>query len=418
MVGSWTSAGEAPGLEEHARQVLLRVKGAFAGVVNALPGRITRPHELSKALKIDTKLAWKVMKVAHGADVFAAAQYIPGAAATRLFLEAAATKDISSARIQDAEAALAEFEQLVDLHGDDRPTLEMMLLSFTREGRSQADLAYRKAAFAANTYIWGAQARTHFKADFVHPAGEKGRLDFVTLRGFIGLRRMRPDVAWVIDRARLSNDDGTLRRRPIREPLDPAQDTSEAGAETPLVREFCSAPLPAVRRVKAPDGFYEDELAPGGVGNTGAVTCITGEVLRNAASQYSTEHDRWATHAVLMRTPCQELHFDLFVHEDLFGVLKPELAVYSQLAGGPPVLPLESRERDRLLTWEWVEYLGKGPSVVHAPHVPRYTEMIGYTLEKLGWDGKRFDVYRVRMQYPVIPSSVLVTYELPEALAE
>ena len=60
----------------------------------------------------------------------------------------------------------------------------------------------------------------------------------------------------------------------------------------------------------------------------------------------------------------------------------------------------------------------EGLSVVHAPYVPRYTEMIGYTLDKLGWDSKRFDVYRVRMQFPIIPTSVLVTYELPEAPTE
>ncbi|MFH1749246.1 MAG: hypothetical protein ABIG44_19620 [Planctomycetota bacterium] len=412
------STDDAVPFEEHARNALLRIKGAFVEIIDALPGHITRPRELSKALKIDTKLAWKVAKVAHGADPFAAAQYIPGAAANKAFLESAAAQGVPATRIHEAEAALEEFERLVDLHAGDRPTLEMMLLSYAREGRAQADLAHRKAAFAANSYIWGVRASTHLKADFVHPAAEIGRLDFVTLRGFVGLRRIRPNVPWVIDRARLANDDGTLRRRPIRQPLDPAGDTADGSAEAPLVREFCSKPLPVFRRVEAPDGFMEDELAPGEVGNTGAVTCITGEVLHNAASQYSTEHDRWATHAVRMRTPCEELLFDLLVHEDLFGPLKPDLAVYSELAGGPPVLPIESRERDRLATWEWVEYLGKGPAVVHTPHVPRYAEMIRYTLDKLGWDGKRFDVYRVRMQFPIIPTSVLVTYELPEAPTE
>jgi hypothetical protein len=44
--------------------------------------------------------------------------------------------------------------------------------------------------------------------------------------------------------------------------------------------------------------------------------------------------------------------------------------------------------------------------------------MIRYALGKLGWDGERFDVYRVEMQYPIIPTSVIMMHDLPEAPAE
>ncbi|MCK4660139.1 MAG: hypothetical protein KAV82_11510 [Phycisphaerae bacterium] len=415
MVEVQVNSSNTMSFEERAKQVLQQFRGAFAEVVDALPGLITRPHELSKSLKIDMKLAWKIMKVAHGSDLFAAAQHIPGSLGIKVFLKAAARQSVPAPRIRAVEAAVGQFERLIEVHAGDRATLEMMLASYGGGDRRQADLAQQKAAFTAQSYIWGVQARTQLKVDFLHPATEKGRLDIATLRGFVGLRRIRPNVPWVIARARVIDDDGKLRSPSIRKPLDPTEDDADGITSAPLLREFCSKPLPRFRRIVGPHGFLEDELAEGEVGNTGAITCITGDVAYNAASYYRAEHNRYAALAVLMRTPCEALLFDLFVHEDLFGSIEPELAVYSELAGGPPIPPIEGRERDRLDTWEQVEYLGKGPSVVHTPHVPRHAEMIRYTLDKLGWDSERFDVYRVQMQFPIIPTSVLMMHELPEA---
>lgn len=412
------TTGQPMPFEEHARQALLDVKGALAELVDALPGHITRPHELAKCLSIDMKLAWKVSRAAHCSDPFMAVQHIPGTAALEVFLKAAVSHNVPAKRILAVKAAMQEFERLIDVHAGDRATLEMMLLSYASEDRQRADLTHRRAAFAANSYLWGIQARTQLKADFMYPATERGRLDIATLRGFVGLRRIRANVPWVIARARVADDQGKVLQPFAREPLDPVADDPDGSTAAPLLREFCSTPLPRFRRVSGPHGFLDDELVEGEVGKTGAVTCLTGEVTRSVASYYRAEHNRSAALVVRMRTPCEALLFDLFVHEDLFGLIEPVLAVYSELEGGPPVPPIEGRERDRLATGESVEYLGKGPSVVHTPHVPRYAEMIRYALGKLGWEGERFDVYRVEMQYPIIPTSVVMTHELPEAPPE
>jgi hypothetical protein len=413
-----TTIGEAVPFEEHARQALLHLRGAFAEIIEALPGHITRPHELSKCLSIDTKLAWKIAHVAHGSDPFMAVQHIPGTAAIDVFLKAVADQNVPAERIEAVETAVGEFERLIEVHAGDRATLEMMLLSFASEGRRRADLAQRKAAFTANSYIWGIQARTQLKTDILFPATEKGRLDIATVRGFVGLRRIRPNVPWVIARARVADDHGKVLTPAGREPLDPVDDDSAGRAGAPLLREFCSQPLPEFRRVSGSHGFLEDQLVEGEVGKTGAVTCITGEVTRSVASYFRAENNRVAALLARMHTPCEALLFDLLVHEDLFGPIEPELAVYSELEGGRPVPPIEGRERDRLVTGESVEYLGKGPSVLHTPHVPRYPEMIRYAFGKLGWDAQRFDVYRVEMQYPIIPTSVAMVHELPEAPPE
>ena len=59
-------------------------------------------------------------------------------------------------------------------------------------------------------------------------------------------------------------------------------------------------------------------------------------------------------------------------------------------------------------------HLGRGPSVLHTADVPRYSKIAGYVFDRLGWDGSRFDVYRCRVQSPVVPSTVTLQFELPE----
>jgi hypothetical protein len=411
---SRTGTLRTPPLEEDARRVLLDTRNAFAAILEAVPGLEPRAQEVSEALAIPRKLGWQIAKLVCETDPFLVARYVPARGGMKTFLQAAARRKVPEALLQAATAAVKEFERLIDVHADDRASLEMMLSACASRADEQADVTWRKAAFMGNSYIWGVRAKTQLKTHFLHPSAEAGQLDIASLRGFVGLRRMRPNVPWVIARARCTDDDGKVRRAFVSQSLDVESAGKEGTDAVPLLPEFCSKPLPRFRRTIRQYGFLEDELVEGPVGNTGAITCITGEVSRGIASYLRTEHSQQGSVVARMRTPCEALLFDQLVHEELFGPISPELAVYSQLGGGPSI-PHPEMERERLPARESVEYLGKGPSVIYTPHVPRYSEMVRYVFDKLGWDGERFDVYRAVLLFPVIPTSVVMRHELPEA---
>jgi hypothetical protein len=59
-----------------------------------------------------------------------------------------------------------------------------------------------------------------------------------------------------------------------------------------------------------------------------------------------------------------------------------------------------------------VVYLGRGTDVMDTPEAPRHGEMMGYALGRLGWDAGKFEVYRCLIEYPVMPSSVVVQFDL------
>jgi hypothetical protein len=403
------STSETQTFEIEAQQVIARVRSAFGAILDSLPGHVARAHEVSKALGIHRKLGWQIANVVYEPDLFAAAHHIPGQASVRSFLAAATERRVNRELIASAEDAMADFDRLIEIHAGGRKALDMMLTGCAGDAAKKAHLAQRKAWFAAGSHIWGVQAKAQINANFLHPATRAGWFDLVYVNGLVRFRRTRSDVSWPIGLSKRTADDGATLTQPKREALE---DTS-ASAGVPLVPQFCSGPLPPVRRRTLAGEFIRDELLPGPVGKTGALDCVTGEVWREIGPCYRTEHD-WLWYASIpMRTPCEVVILDQFVHHDLFGPIQPEVHLYRDLLDGPR-LPVPQRPGDRMPLFESVQYLGKGISGIRTPDVPRYDEMVRYVFERLGWDPRRFDAFRVRMEYPPVPTTVTMESPLRE----
>jgi hypothetical protein len=408
-----TSESANLAFEEHARRVIHGVRSAVGKLIEALPCDASQPRDLALALGIDKTLAWKVSRLIRVADPFAAANHVPGSAGIQIFLDAARRGSVPAPLIDAAAESLKEFERLIDVHAADRASLEMMLASCVRHVPDRAALTHRRAAFRANSFIWGVQARTQLKTDFLCPAAAEGLLDIATVRGFIDLRRIRANVPWVVARAKFMDDDGQQRRALMREPIDPSGDRAEDDAPVSLLRDFCTRPLPRFRRVSRTQGFVDDEIVGGPVGNTAATTCVTGEVVRDAVPYYRAEHNRFGESVARVHTPCEVVVLDQIVHESLFSAFDPQVSVCSELSGEMPP-PEHAQDRLALPVNVTVEYLGKGPAALHTPDVPRYVELGRHVFERLGWDGDRFRVYRLRLAFPPIPAAVTIVHELPQ----
>lgn len=404
------AVGQALPFEAEAQLVLKRVRSAFAAILQQLPGQVATPHDVARALDVHRKLGWQIATVAYGRHLTMAATHMPGPAGISRFLSAAARCNTPPNLIEAAGQAVEAFERLIRVHASDRTSLEMMVMTDPNgKPAEHIQLAHRKAAFAAGSCIWGCQARTQLTVHILHPAGDGTSFDLASLRGFIGFRRLRSNLAWVMQRSKYADDDGQCRRPGARIPLEAEPAEAHEAPGVPLLRRFCSQPLPRFRRVVGPYGFVDDELVEGPVGNTGLITFITGELARNAAPRYRDEHNQVGEFVTEARTPCEALVFDHFVHKDLFNGGRPELRVYSTL-GGPDTW----QERDRLPLPESIEYLGQGPAVLQTPDVPRYEAMARYVFDTLAWDAEQFDVYRARLHYPPTPTAVVIRYQLPE----
>ena len=412
-----TSNSRVGSFEAQAVDALRQMRSALGALVGGIPGGVSKPVELQNALGIDVKLSWSVFQIVSAVDLLAGARNVPGRRAMQKLLRAAAQHGVAPHLIQRVSQAADEFDRLVRLHAGDPATFDLMISGRASDGSNEIHLTHRRDAFRCNSHIWGVQAKTMLLAHFLQPGTEYGMTDGATVRGLLAFRRIRPNVPWVIARARCVDMDGVVRRVPARVPLDASADAEAGGAVgVPFLTEFCTRPLPECRRIERTDGYVEHELVAGPVGSTAVITCMMGDVVRNAASRFCDEHNRNNEFFALIRTPCEVLINDLFVHEEMFGPLKPELIVYSDLLGGPEY-PAGGHEPTRLPIHGSVDYLGKGPGVVATTDVPRYVELAQHVFDRLGWDGQRFDVYRVRVAYPILSSIIVMKHPLQDRSA-
>lgn len=400
--------------EVHTRQTISRLRTAFGAILSALPKPMQRPHEVQKQLGVDAKLGWEIANFMQQEDLLLSVKYLPSPRRAERFLQAAESQGVATQLIDQARSAIRAFDELISIHAGDRASFEMMLLGCSSEVDRDAVLAHRKAAFQANSFIWGAQAQTQFGIYIMRPGDDPSWGDIAAVRGFIGLRRLRPNVPWVISRLRATDEQGQDLSGIERYPIDPGSGGFNGGVADSLMREFCSKPLPEIRRVTHSAGFVEEVLVESDVGSTAAIDCVTGDDARRVVPRHQMEGETVWGGLRMLRTPVRWLVLDQLVHEDLFGPIEPRLILFSDLSlcrGFPAPAPSES---DRLETTETVQYLGKDLTVVYTPEIPRYAELIEYTCAKIGCDVRKLDIYRVKIEYPVIPTSIGMEHDLPE----
>lgn len=391
----------SPPFKEHTADAVGRVRRSFAEIVDALPQPITRASELQHTLSIDKILGWRIYNVIRCADPFAAARYIPGTSGVKSFLGAARKQGVPSTLIDTAETALAEYDKLARVHAGNRKRLDMLLAAHSDEGRAEVEVAHRRLAYEANSFIWGASADTQIRMNFMSFSQTPGQLDLARLGGLIGLQRLRPNVRWPLGTAMCTDDVGGTNPPYTIEPIYDVENPDRAAA-----RLFMSQPRPEIE-CKRNRGMLSWELLPGAVGKTSAINCVIGEIMRQAAPARRCETNMNATYVTRVRTPARLLVDDHFVNEELCGRMDPTTVVYCNLADNV------RDECDRLQVLETVQYMGKASDVLHTPEVPRYSDMISFVFDRVGWDASRFDVYRFRMEYPIMLSEVRVSHPLP-----
>lgn len=389
----------------HAKAVASAVRSAFSDLLTSAGADACDPQSISRTLGLNKNLAWKISKIIQADDVSVALEQMPGSSGIKIFLRGVERAGVEPGLVHTAREAIREYEQLIRVHSGDRVTLEMMGGDLSVEGRRSRDEHHRKLLFQGASYVWGAQARINLKVGVIGPGERPGTLDFASLSGLIDFRRLRHGVTWVMGTRHLNNDDGTRMAAGRTEALD----SGVGDDEPPLMREFCSRPLPELR------SFVDQtstcfELTEGPVGNTGALTCVFGTVQRGLPFHRS-EGNEWGEHSARCDIPAELLILDMFVHRDLAFAIPPEPVLYSGL-GGMLQPPGPRRERSRLPLHEPLQDLGIGPLPPATPEVPRYGRMIQSVFERTGWDAQEFHGFRMKIAYPAYPAALVMRYRL------
>ncbi len=361
-------------------------------------------------LGIHRKLAWQIRNIAYSPDIFRAVSFMPSRTGIISLIKACQSdnnaRDLAEKLLEISES----FERIINMHTGDRKSLEIVLESFTTSPASVGEMTevkLREKAYLGNSFIWGAQANTQLSISILNKSASKDNwLDIAQIRSLIGLRRVRPNVYWLVGQS-VVLDDQQSTSVVKRMPIDAEAATEMNGA--PIIPTFCSQPVPQIRRRQIESGFINDELLPAPVGFTGQQTVVIGEVIRELSPAYATPQNRVAHFGSLARTPCEVYILDHFVHRDLFPDVEREMCVFGELNS-----PVTISDEDLLPVSESITHLGRGAGVARTVDVPGYMEMLRWIFNRLNWDQRAFELYRIRIAFPPIPSSVMIRHDLPE----
>ena len=407
-----TISNQPCSVKEDARRALNGVRKSFGAALAELHEPVTRPNHIQQALGIDKMLAWRLSKVIYEPEIFDAVAHLPQSSAIGRFFKALEKRGVSSARIQDAQDAIDGFTEVVRIHAGDRAMFDMMLASSTDNAAHEMSRAQQRSAYQANSFLWGIQAQAQVAIAMIRPSDDDpSRVDMVSARGLLRLRRLKEDLPWTFGRFRCVSHDNdnsvSLNASPIETPpLSTTQDTNLP--PVPLLEKFCTHPIPQVRRVKSRDGFIEDTLVGTPAGNTAATDIFVADIARSAAPRYTANTGR-ANTCVKVHTPVENLYLDLLLHNDLVPKAIPELTVYTDLRhsdDGPRT------NRQQLKALGGLYHLGSAADSTFDPEWPPCASLIEHITNQLAWDLSQFQIYRVRLEHPIMPSLVEVSWPL------
>lgn len=289
-----------------------------------------------------------------------------------------------------------------------------MISSLSGQGVDQIDLERKRAAFRATSHVYGLLTQTTLSCRIFAQSSDPGRLDVCRIAGFYGLRRLRRGAPLMLSRHRLETDYGGVDSSTEREPLDVDE---QSGHGVPLLRQFCSRPVPQLRVSELSTSDVQVDLVGREIGILGDTTCVLGDVWRRIQSPLVDDTTPRIRINPGIAVPTEVFILDVMLPRDLFGEIKPQLIEPKLMVfTSASMLDLSPGHEDAglLPIQESVDHLGTGLDVMHTSDVPRYGEMLRYTFKRLGWDPEKFDVFRCRVQYPVMHSVISMRFDLPE----
>jgi hypothetical protein len=394
------------------RAAVHNLRRALAGVLSAVGADAGEPQETSRRFRLDKTLAWRIASAVREEDPWEALQHIPGRPGIGIFVTAMSSHGAPADRIESVWEALAQFEKFIATHTRDRETFEMMVSTGGGGGRKSAEKrleASRKAGSQANSALLGVRATAHFCAHFVAPSDTTGMVDLAMVSSLVGFCRLRSNVPWAIATLRgwkgpqSEADASSYDLIPIDERI--------AKGEPPILREFCTQPVPEIRVSEHPPGTFRFMLAEGPVGYSAAATVVTGWLYKATAPIAEGYPGEKAEYGANLCTPADALVFDLFVHRELPVELDVRARVYSLFPGGPQY-PDPGSEATLLPVP--IEVIDKGYGAPDSPtqEFARYRELAQRVGARMGKSLDDFHLFRYRLPYPPIPALAVLSHPL------
>lgn len=403
--------------------VLVRLSAALSRLVGTLPESVVQARQLERLVNVDYAMAWQVLKVATSIDPIATCAHVPRPASMRRFLVAAAKRGADKTIVDEAREAYAAFEELVKRHagevtrrgrkesggaggasaGGGRAAFDAMIAGLRGDAAPQLDLKHRRLAFRGNSYIWGVQCGTRFLTSVIHPGQRAGQQDTLNLSGWIGLHAIRPRAALALHTTpHLRHDDVAVAADGSAPNVQNRRGDSDIG-NVIVLNEFCSSSAVRLEEVMVSKQARETRISLPGLGKNAEVNVVLANRYHDIMSYTSSENPEYA-HTAGLRVPAEMFHMDMLIPK---GLSAPKTARANMYGNLDNVFSAFDRSDETLLPMRVsISHVADVLRAPQAPGIPGYPEMVDRAIEMASCTGTVFDLYRVRVPYPVLHAMV------------
>lgn len=387
---------------ENIVQILGRFRDSLSAMVFATGANPAEVRKTARMLGVDYNVFWQMAQIINSTDVLSTADHIPTVKRFSVLCEACRQRGASDSDIVDALGAMESIEQVVEICAGSREDFRDLVRGMSNDDVTTRQEGARKAAFRAQSTLWGVRADVNFKTVMAIPnADDPGRMDGIRFGGLAGFKRLRP-IPWSMFRMMAGQDDGTPIKASISA-LDPEIDDPQA---LPLLKRFCSDSLPEIRTVVNQSGRCFD-IVPGLIGIPGSINCVYGDRVTDFAYNYRTEDSRYYAAVFDLQTPAEHLQLDLMWHQSLDFTAYPEVFHLDRL-NAPRGYNTTADEWNRLPLSTTARQINPTLAGIATHHYPEYRDLLDYVTSTIGIPVEEFRIFRFEMTYPTIPSAVVL----------
>ena len=395
-------------LQIDAERVLSELGDRLRTVLERFNHGSATTRDLEHDLGLHKTLCWRILQVANAREPLAAAQHVPGDEGLEKFLRAAGRAGVDRPTLDAVREAAERYRALMKLHAGDRASFEVMLLSLAEPGDSAVELkAARRAGYRSTSYAWGAQTAVRILSVIITPSGTDA-VDLATIRGHVRARRIRDEGAIRLSRTVEHDTDEPGQRRSVAEPIEP----ENLVGGVPLLRDFCTNPLPPLEAVQLPGMNVEYRFTTQPIGELAAITTFTGEVRRGLkGARWQTEGNTSNALMMTIRDPVGLGVIDLWAPPE-FGFEHRALLI---AAIGVDPLSQKPTQWHILPASVKVERMGRGLHAARITEAPTYENALARCFQRLAWDPATYELHRIQLEYPVLGSCMVLQTQLPPA---
>lgn len=401
------STSELNPIEHRIAGAVRDLSTALRDVLGSLPGSPRRAVEVQRALGIKKDLANRVVRASEMPDPLASALVMPGPSPLRELLAAARACGTPEPCIERAERTVAEFERLIRDEIGDRVTFDGVVGSFLPETREKRELFLKQSVYRGMAQIKGACANAMMDTVFIWPADDATRLDAVWLSGWFGFQCVRPNATMHFRSTHASTTAAPNTLSLEGDSIDDPRD---------LVLGAFSSISPEDIQIETRGLTTHYVVSNEHVGRRSATDIVLATYHKACMPRADEDANRKYRGASMEISTATKLAvFDVFLHEDVFPGVDPELRVYDTTIHGLADRNDPLRDCDVLDVLETVLPLGRGTSGIRVSELPNYSDMIHTVFQRRGLDPAAFRGYRCRSRYPVYGSQFAFCFKQDRA---